>query len=150
MFKCLIFFFLLGNRLLVVGGSYKYGSADYQSTTEMINEKTTLPCTIPQYPVTLGKAASAVINQTVITCGGSLRPNGQPVNACFQLENGQWKNGPSMNLKRKGHSLTALGDTLYAIGGYSFLSFNSMETNCFLLIPFTFYIPFYLFTFFLS
>ena len=112
----------------MIGGSDENG---YLSSTEMVNETTTLPCTIPQYPFALVGHATAATTQTVVTCGGYVSGGGY-LNDCNQLgQDGTiWQNGPRMIEKRGWFSLTALNEKLYAIGGEGGLgSQNTMETR---------------------
>ena len=112
------------NHLLVIGGS----NGNPLSNIELVNETTTLPCTIPQYPFALFGHATAATTQTVVTCGG-YGSGGGYLKDCNQLgQDGRiWQNGPSMQEQRYLFSLTALNNKQYAIGGEG--SRNTMETR---------------------
>ena len=72
-------------------------AGNYLSSTELVNETTTLPCTIPQYPLALEGHATAATTQTVVTCGGYASGRGY-LRECNQLgQDGTiWQNGPNM------------------------------------------------------
>ena len=115
----------------MIGG---YGNGGYLSSTELVNETTTLPCTIPQYPYALFAHATAVTTQTVVTCGGYKRERWNAIYSKYCNQLGQdgtiWQNGPRMIEKRGWFSLTALNEKLYAIGGSGGSgSENTMETR---------------------
>jgi hypothetical protein len=86
---------------LLLGGYYKL-------------EPESWPCdlAIPSIPQEVIYGAAAVLGSKVFLCGGSISPS------CNILEGNTWRNGSDMIMKRYGLSLTSLGDTLIAVGGF--------------------------------
>ena len=60
---------------------------------------------------------AAVLGDKVYVCGGH-DDTGTITSACFILEDGTWKNGPSMVETRAWFTLNSVGDVLVAAGGY--------------------------------
>jgi len=69
------------------------------------------------YPLEVGYAAAATIDDEIYVVGGYEGQNEYPDVYVLNGKTGQWREGPALKHPRGGLGLAATGDSLYAIGG---------------------------------
>ena len=117
-----------GFHTLILGG---WTSQDfYSSSVELVTPHRTCTPSMDQLPVSRVRAAATVLGSRVFYCGGY---DHQYQKSCYSVEldveHPVWQEEASMTTERRDFGLTAVGDTLFATGGFygSALAHSSVE-----------------------
>ena len=129
-------FYYLADEIIITTG-YNGG---YLSDTEVIkldktNDQvttTTRKCNTLMFPFKVSGAAASYSSETNtnIICGGYDRSKGTYSRRCFKLNisSMSWDEANSLNIGRRNHAMTSIGQTLVTCGGYT--SVYKRISNC--------------------
>ena len=111
-----------GNETLLMGGWTDPGG-HHMASIELVTESLSCPANIPELPVGIQHAASTVMGDTILHCGGDNANAPQYRADCYTYTLGKlgavWEEAPSMEHPRNGFTLESYKGKAYAIGGQS-------------------------------